>query len=234
MANSSSISGKQAYLAMNYMSGTKADAILSRAGSSTSGPTKKKKKPWVPPSDTAGGGALNLLDDDLAWGSSAVAQEEEGDELGAPGAVVASDRSFKKRRAEPGTSGSGGWLRAQSPEPEPDERPLVVQEESQPSKPMGGVLTKEQLARMRAPVVSKDSVAPQEETVYRDTSGRKIDTKAERAAEARARRIREEKEASKMEWGKGVVQRGEQERRRKELELEKTRDLARYVLQHYL
>ena len=71
--------------------------------------------------------------------------------------------------------------------------------------------------------------AQAEETVYRDSSGHKIDTKAARAEAARLRREQGEREAKKMEWGKGLVQRDEEEKRKAELEREKTRGLVRFV-----
>lgn len=220
-------SSKQAYLAAKYMSGPKADAILAKA----SGPNKKRKHKPQPAAATTSGSALLLRDDDTPWTSSpADGEQNDNDDdaaISRGDVVVASDRSFKKRQ-------NANWetIRAVTP-PAPDEQPMVVDTEETP-KLTGGILEKDQLSRIRGdPTRSANAAPPQEEeTVYRDKSGRKIDTKAERAAAARERRIQEEKEAQKMEWGKGVAQRGEQERMRKELELEKTRDLARYVQCH--
>jgi len=66
-----------------------------------------------------------------------------------------------------------------------------------------------------------------QETVYRDASGRKIDTKAERA-EAAQRSARGGARVEEMEWGKGIVQREEEEQHRRELERQRTKDVARY------
>lgn len=199
------------------MSGPKADAILSKTGSS--GKKKKHKR--------SGGPSSFIQDEDDMWGNSATLADDDDDAIARGDIVIASDRSFKKRRPQDGS----GWetVRAVTPPP-PDEQPMVVDTEE--AQPMGGILGKAQLARMRGNN-SKDQQAPppvEQETVYRDKSGRKIDTKAERAAEAREKRIREEKDAEKMEWGKGIVQRGEEERVKRELELERTRDLARYAV----
>jgi len=68
-----------------------------------------------------------------------------------------------------------------------------------------------------------------QETIYRDATGRRIDTKAERAEAARKKRERDEAEAKKMEWGKGLVQIGEAERRMAELDKEQRRGLAVYA-----
>ena len=74
-----------------------------------------------------------------------------------------------------------------------------------------------------------EALAAAQETVYRDASGRKIDMKLERAEAARKKREREEREAQKMEWGKGLVQRDEAERRKKEEERIRQRGFARYA-----
>ncbi|KAF8518404.1 Pre-mRNA-splicing factor of RES complex-domain-containing protein [Hysterangium stoloniferum] len=202
----------QAYLAEKYMSGPKADAILARAAS------HKKKKRKADDADVSLGYAVR--DEDGGWG---VAAPDEGEEVAAP--VVASDRSFKKRKA------GEGWetIRKADDEPPPaDEQPLVVETEE---APMAGLLTAEQMKKkFGKQVVEVEEPDPSQlETVYRDASGRKIDTKAAKAEAARLKREREEREAKKMEWGKGLVQRDEQERRKAELEKEKTRGLARYA-----
>ncbi|KAI8636975.1 Pre-mRNA-splicing factor of RES complex-domain-containing protein [Parasitella parasitica] len=67
------------------------------------------------------------------------------------------------------------------------------------------------------------------ETVYRDASGKKVDPKFKRAEEARRRKEQIEKEARKMEWGKGLVQRREAEDERRRLEEEKHKPMARYA-----
>jgi pre-mRNA-splicing factor CWC26 len=166
----------KAYLAEKYMSGPKADAILSRVA-----PKKKKKRKLV--GSSSGGDSSLVRDEDGGLGD----EGKEEDDLSE--AVVASDRSFKKRNAEEGS----GWITIQ-----PAERP--------PTPP--------------------DELV---ETVYRDASGRKIDSKAERAEAARKKREREEKEAQRMEWGKGLVQRDEDERRRQELERAKTSHFSRHA-----
>ena len=100
----------------------------------------------------------------------------------------------------------------------------------------GGLLTFRQLRKhlpttkdARPEKPSAEDVAAMQETVYRDASGRKIDTKAERAEAARKKREREERESKKMEWGKGIVQREEEEQHRRELERQRTKDVARYA-----
>jgi len=216
-------SSKQAYLAANYMSGVKAEAILSRI---ETGASRKKKKA----TSSSVASTSFIKDDDADWGGAFVAGangEDEENDVALGDAIVASDRSFKKRR----TAG-GGWETIRVPTPPPaDEQPVVVQREPHPAL-SGGLLSGDQIKRIRGDVVIKDpaqSSQTEQDTIYRDSSGRKIDTKAERAAAARAKRIQDEKEAQKMEWGKGIVQREEVERKRIELDREKTRDIARYA-----
>ena len=217
----------KSYLASKYMSGPKADAILSRTG-----PPKKKKRKVEPQRPLA-----NLRDEDGGWGMEE--KDEDGDDLAE--AMVASDRGFKKRRTVTTEVEQGlGWatiregvVREESPA---DERPLVVEEEETRSqKPFaGGLVTASELKKNVAkkdvtPTVSAEEIARAQETVYRDSSGKRIDMKAARAEAARLKREKEEKEARKMEWGKGVVQREEQERRRVDLERQKERPFARHA-----
>ena len=216
----------QAYLAERYMAGPKADAILSR----TATKKKKKRKPDLDPT----GGASTIMDDDAGWGGAANVVDAEEDD--ATEAVVASDRAFKKRRTELGEGGSG-WatLREPTPPPPADEQPVVVAtEETEPFR--GGLLTKKQL-RTQLPSShgpsneeeDPEAMAAAQETVYRDASGRKIDMKLEKAEAARKKREREEREAQKMEWGKGIVQREEAEKRKQEEDRIRQRGFTRYA-----
>ncbi|KAH9965198.1 Pre-mRNA-splicing factor of RES complex-domain-containing protein [Russula dissimulans] len=247
------MSSIQAYLAEKYMSGPKADAILSRTA-----PKKKKRfKPDDAKPSPSGAGGANIVDDDAGWGGAANAMDVEEDDTAE--AVVASDRAFKKRRAEPGSgegAGGGGgegsgWttVREPTPPPAPDEQPVVVAAEDTPAGPFrGGLLTKKQLhahlpsysssstqdphkrdGKQRVKEEEEEAVAAAQETVYRDSSGRKIDMKLERAEAARKKREREEREAQKMEWGKGLVQRGDAERRKREEERIRQSDFTRYA-----
>lgn len=212
-------SSMKAYLAAKYMSGPKADAILAK--SSTSGKKKKRKAPGSAPA-----GSAMIKDEDLA-GWEAVTQEVEEDEVA--DAVVAADRGFKKRQKRDEES---GWATVREPTPPPpeDEQPQVVEEESTPFK--GGLLTSAQLKKTLPKKTHKVELTQEEieaaqETIYRDASGRKVDMAAERAEAARRKREREEKEAAKMEWGKGLVQRDEAEKRRKEQEAMRAAPFAR-------
>ncbi|KXN85315.1 Pre-mRNA-splicing factor CWC26 [Leucoagaricus sp. SymC.cos] len=218
----------KAYLAEKYMSGPKADAILSRVA-----PKKKKKKRKG--EETTTGGASFIKDDDGGWGWDQAKEEEED----LAEAVVAEDRSFKKRKVA--TTDASNWVTIQEGEKLPeepipaDEQPMVVDSE-EPEPFTGGLMTAAKLRKMmptsRAPkteTATAEEIAQAQETVYRDSSGKRIDTKAERAAAARAKREREEKEAQKMEWGKGLVQKEEEEKRKVELERQRRKAFARYA-----
>jgi pre-mRNA-splicing factor CWC26 len=211
----------QAYLAEKYMSGPKADAILARSRD------KKKKKRRAEDGAPTSGGPSRIRDEDATGWAAAKADDEpesEGEK-----AVVASDRGFKKRRTD-GNDGGSGWATVRAPTPTPpeaeDEKPLVVE----PDEPFaGGLLTKAQIRKhlpsaqvaKKGPPTTADEQAAQDaqqETIYRDATGRKIDTAAEKAEAARRKREREEREAQKMEWGKGLVQRDDERKRKEDLE----------------
>ncbi|KAF8178572.1 Pre-mRNA-splicing factor of RES complex-domain-containing protein [Mycena galopus ATCC 62051] len=212
------MSNMKAYLAEKYMSGAKADAILAKVG-----PKKKKRK-----TTTAAPSAF-VMDVDGGWGDEAAQEDMEDVEE----AVVATDRSFKKRKVAPTEEGSG-WATIQpglkEETPPPDEQPQVVEETSF----KGGLGTAHQLNKALPQTnveinATAEEIALAQETVYRDASGKKINTKAARAEAARLKREREEKEAQKMEWGKGLVQRDEAEKRRQELEAQRGKKFARHA-----
>ncbi|KAJ6497740.1 Pre-mRNA-splicing factor of RES complex-domain-containing protein [Mycena sanguinolenta] len=210
-------SSMKAYLAEKYMSGAKADAILAKVG------TKKKKR-----KATAAAPNALVVDIDGGWGDEAQEDMEDVEE-----AVVATDRSFKKRKLSPNDEGSG-WatiqpgIKEETPPP-PDEQPQVVE-----TTVLGGLVTAQQLKKALPQTntdttVTAEEMALAQETIYRDSSGKKINTKSARAEAARLKREREEKEAQKMEWGKGLVQRDEAEKRRQELEAQRGKKFARHA-----
>ncbi|KAJ3988981.1 Pre-mRNA-splicing factor of RES complex-domain-containing protein [Lentinula detonsa] len=213
----------KAYLAEKYMSGPKADAILARD------PFKKKKKRKAKDEGHTGQKAL-IKDDDAGWEND---QNVEDDDIAE--AIIEKDRGFKKRKTAASEEGSSGWTTVRpAPDeelPAPDEQPMLIVEEEE-EKPFVGGLLKGQMKKPDSkkpsePVETAEEIAQMQETVYRDATGRKIDTKAARAEAARKKREREEKEAQKMEWGKGLVQREKKEKMKAELEKLKSRPFAR-------
>jgi pre-mRNA-splicing factor CWC26 len=215
------MSSLQTYLASKYMSGPKADAILSR-----SAPKKKKRKHSDNQNSTE---KSVIVDNDGGWGNASIEQEEEGER---EDVIVASDRSFKKRNTGQTSGNDSGWITVTEPSPPPteDEQPVVVETKTEGESFKGGLVTVAQLRKQRASQpapVMETRPAEEQETVYRDVSGRRIDTKAEKAEAARKKREKEELEARKMEWGKGLVQREEVERNRAQMLAESMKDLAR-------
>ncbi|PFH53014.1 hypothetical protein AMATHDRAFT_45916 [Amanita thiersii Skay4041] len=238
------MAGLKAYLAEKYMSGPKADAILSRTAPK---PKKKRKAAGATAAASSSSAGAKILDEDGGWGDQPQDEEEDLEE-----AMVVKDRGFKKRKvalqvAQAADDG-GGWaviqegIRQQKEEEEAeaeDEKPMIV--ETEESKPfVGGLVAAKDLKKVfkrdqpgkgkkEAEEMAEEELASMQETVYRDASGRKIDTKAARAEAARLKREREEREAKKMEWGKGLVQREDKEKHQQELEKQKTRAFARYA-----
>ena len=219
------MSNLKTYLAEKYMSGPKADAILSRTA-----PLKKKKRKAQEVTANPLGGTM-IRDEDAEWGD--LAQDDDNDDF--KEAVVASDRGFKKRKVA-NTSTESSWITVQggltTPPPPTDdsEQPIVVD-----APVVGGLVNAQQLKKMlpqnnvATDNLTAEEIARAQETVYRDSSGKKIDTKAARAEAARLKRLREEKEAQKMEWGKGLIQKDEAEKRRQELEKQRSTTFARHA-----
>ncbi|KAF9042639.1 hypothetical protein BDZ89DRAFT_1128545 [Hymenopellis radicata] len=217
------MSDMKAYLAQKYMSGPKADAILAR-----SAPKKKKRK-----TTTATSGVSLVKDDDGGWGDE---QARDDPDDAAEAVVEVSDRSFKKRKRE--GEADSGWAVVREPTPPPaeDEKPQVVETDTPFA---GGLVSAKQLKKVLPQVqattsadnnsLTAEEIAKAQETVYRDATGRKIDTKAARAEAARKKRELEEKEAQKMEWGKGLVQRDEAEQNKKELEKQRNKKGFRHA-----
>jgi len=183
------------------MSGPKADAILARAA-----PRKKKRKQADPSASSA---ALVVDDDVLAWKSldDNIAEDETPE-------FVQEAKSFQKKKG-------GGWQTIREPSP-PDEQPLLVLPDGKPLPPSMPARTR---PRSPSPVIPAETL--EQETVYRDESGRKIDLSVARAEKKRKAREEAEKMERQMEWGKGVVQREEAERKRRELHEERQKGFAR-------
>lgn len=142
-----------------------------------------------------------------------------------------------------------GWskLNAQSSVPLPESSSSNINAEASssatpapadappPKKRKGGLRTAAELAAEQAEHAAararSASPEPQRaaETVHRDESGRVLDVKALRAEEKRKQREEQEKEAKRMEWGKGLVQAEEKEERRRREAREALKDVARCV-----
>lgn len=145
-------------------------------------------------------------------------------------------------------------LRPPSPTPEPEDEAPAIAEVTVETAPRGGLQTAADLRaeqeRKAAEQERKRRKAEKEEarrkaearargedvdeadpnaTVYRDATGRRIDMKLLKAEEAQKKREELEKQMAKMEWGKGLVQKSEKERRAEEAEKLKNMSFARCV-----
>lgn len=128
----------QAYLAEKYMSGAKAEAILARTA-----PKKKKRRV----ANNATSGPSMFVDEDTGFGDEVSRQQQE-DDMDVAEAAVASDRTFKKRKADDRSGWSTvqeGIKRERSPSVPPDEQPTVV-DDAQPF--MGGLIRPEDLRKV--------------------------------------------------------------------------------------
>jgi pre-mRNA-splicing factor CWC26 len=219
----------KAYLAEKYMSGPKADAILARTTQK-----KKKRKADTSTASTSTSGTY-IRDEDAGWLDQPQDVEDDIQD-----AVVEKDRGFKRRKVGADGTDSGGWatiregVKEESPPIAADEQPQVVggveEEEEQPLR--GGLLTKAQLRKTlgsKPKLNAEQTDEAAQETIYRDASGRKIDTKAEKAEAIRKKREKEEKEAKKMVWGQGLAQREEKEKTRTMMERERQKGFARHA-----
>jgi pre-mRNA-splicing factor CWC26 len=141
--------------------------------------------------------------------------------------VVASERSFKKRRR---VGEDGGWIslppegqeQAQEVEAE-DEKPVVINQDAQPQM-TGGLMSHAKLeARFTTTQLVKKAESPTKEQM----EGLYWSDNWCQGCSARVKREKEEKEAKRMEWGKGIVQRDEREKARREMELERGKGFER-------
>ncbi|SPO34796.1 related to BUD13 - subunit of the RES complex, required for pre-mRNA retention and splicing [Pseudozyma flocculosa] len=227
----------QAYLASHYLSGPKADAILARTEGGDK-PKKKKKRRLDPASASASASTgLVLKDEDDAWKNAGGADDDDDDELGFAPQVVKDRGSSGFKKASWNSVRQGQGSAGSTPQPTDDagQASTTPQPQDSPAEPVikAGLKTKEQMKAERlareqrakeqeaaaATGSSSRSVEaaeaavdrPDQETVYRDASGRRIDVKAEEEERRRQKLLEERKKRERDEWGKGLTQRRERE-----------------------
>lgn len=171
------------------------------------------------------GGGLAVVDTEAGWDSSRHSKDDLQDAM-----VVESRQNASFKPINPAAA------RPPTPEPEAsDDEPLVVA----PAPFAGGLRTAAQLAeetakrkrheeRLRRKAL-KETAGKEEETVYRDSTGKARDTKKEKVEARRQERDDMDKQMAKMEWGKGLVQREDKERRKREEEAMAAKPVARYA-----
>ncbi|GAA5928782.1 Bud13/CWC26 family protein [Sporobolomyces koalae] len=235
----------QAYLASKYMSGAKADAILERSADAHQTKKRKKRKDvGTPVASTSSGTGLRIADDDDAGWHKPDADEDEDLKP-----VVEERRGHFKAKA-PATS---TWATIRDADPQAqvpvEEEPPIPEDEAPVVVPSRGGLQsaadlkreqerlaveqeRKRIKRQREQEARRNNdqePSEQETTVYRDSSGRKIDMKLQKAEEAKRKRQELEREMAKMEWGKGLVQREDKERMKLEAQKLARKGVARYA-----
>lgn len=226
----------KAYIASKYLGGGSGEDEKK---------TKKKKKKAASALDVRFQkkriGNIGIIDeDDFGWETAGDTQQEK-----------IKTKQEQARLEQEAIANAGGVFRGNTSNwqtiqegDDSDEDPMVVEnvETEGPRMSNGqraGVLTKSEIkaeAKRAREVeqralerLKKESQGQDTETVYRDASGRKIDPKMKRQEEVRLRKEQIEKEARKMEWGKGLVQRKEAEEQKRRLEEERDKPMARSV-----
>jgi pre-mRNA-splicing factor CWC26 len=225
----------KAYIASKYLSG---------GGAEDEQKKKRKKKKATSSLDTRFQkkriGNIGIIDEeDFGWETVADTQQEK---LKAKQEQEHLEQEAIANAGGVFRGGTSNWQTIQEGIEESDEEPTVVEQDSGPRMSNGqraGVLTKAEIKAeaQRAREVEqralerlkKESQGQDTNTVYRDASGRKIDPKMKRQEEARLRKEQIEKEARRMEWGKGLVQRKEAEEQKRRLEEERDKPMARSV-----
>ncbi|ORX59817.1 hypothetical protein DM01DRAFT_1333267 [Hesseltinella vesiculosa] len=221
-----------------YLSRAPGDAatkayIASKYLSSNDDKKKKKKKK----TKASQHGNLGIVDED-EWGWH---QDD------APKAASKREKSAMKVSAgRPSTWQSlQGSRTADDDDDDEDSRPVFVPTDASEIPQQGprmssgqraGLLTSKEIRdeadrarHLEERAMRKVQGQQEQETVHRDSSGRRIDPKLLKAEEKRQRQLEIEKKEREMEWGKGLVQREEKERLKRQLEEEKFKPLARYV-----
>lgn len=206
----------QLYLAQRYYSGPKADIIAAKYGD---GRKKKKKK-------TSDSTALTIHDDSEAWPSEQAEDDEQGDIVQVPTTVESGWSAV-------GTHASG------PPAPTAPAPPTLTPAPAATAPvPRAGLMTREEIRAQRearraaeqAQREQEQEEEPEQETVYRDEQGRRVDVAEEEA------RIRAEKEAEaakekeRATWTQGLAQRRESEARRAGLHELRKEGVTRYAI----
>ncbi|KAH9444614.1 hypothetical protein Pst134EB_024875 [Puccinia striiformis f. sp. tritici] len=233
----------QAYLASKYMSGPKAEAILaSRKEGGTKKKSKKKSSHKLSSNETNShqesgshsGMILKDVDGDDQW----ISRDEELDD--APVVQTAAPTRAKWKSINDDEPVDGGLQTAAMEQAKWKSRDEETDNEPSNSNKVveGGLQTaasiRAKLATSKAPLPpthqsDEEDEPMEEETIYRDAQGKKIDTKQLRAEEKRKQARELEKKMKKMEWGKGLVQRQDRKTDADELKKIASQPFARTI-----
>lgn len=231
---------KQKYLARGPGDAATKAYIASKYLSNDDGKKKRKKKSSSTRISKKIGNIGIIDDEDVGW-KSVAEEKSELQKIKQEQQTLEQEAIANAGGVFLGTSNNWETVREGDEQVESDEEPVIVnRQEHVPRMSNGqraGLLTKSEIKveAQKARDVEKramerlkrESQGENAETVYRDNSGRKVDPKVKRAEEARLRKEEIEKEARRMEWGKGLVQRKEVEEERRRLNEEKDKPMAR-------
>ena len=206
------------------MNGPKADAILEKTN------VKKKKKSTKKSTQI---GSIKINEDDDLLNKPFNKDDDDNDNA----VTVISNETKFKSISKPSNNDDD----IANKDDNLDNDPVVVNDEPQIEEFKGGLKSAKQIRKENAERRQKEEAQRQAElekmskeqqnqndTVYRDSTGRKIDIKAEEIERKRKKMEEDEKEAQKMEWGKGLVQREDRQRKQKEIDDMKNKPMARY------
>jgi pre-mRNA-splicing factor CWC26 len=243
-----------AYLAKNYLDGEKAEAYLSQSGDHK----KKRRKKTKEDGDVhASGSGFRLIDDSEIASLQRHNDDEIDLENAEVVQLSTSTASAGEKWNRVGNTVSQDAAAAQGNERESQAHPSAAHNSGEPSTSSGvraGLKSREQMraerlerekrlaleavdradgtsdtAEQRRAQLEREREQAQQETVYRDASGRRVDVKKEEEEELRRQRARERLEREKEDWNKGEVQqRQARERARREQE-ERSTAFARHA-----
>ncbi|KAG0145881.1 hypothetical protein CROQUDRAFT_658135 [Cronartium quercuum f. sp. fusiforme G11] len=227
--------GLQAYLASKYMSGPKADAILTSLAPDSSRRKRKKKHRQDHIPEQSSSGFIIKDADDEGWDDKNL----EDDQLEPVVETIASFKAKSKVESNWTVIKPSGQQESEEIETiAEDEQPQIVGSVTEQTI-KGGLQTADEIKAHLKTKQAKNSQQntqddnlkgeEEQETVYRDSSGRKIDTKQLRAEEKRRKARELEKSMRKMEWGKGLVQRDDKKATADELSKIAAQPFARTI-----
>lgn len=244
----------QAYLAAHYLSGPKADAILARTSSSADGKVKRKKKKPKTDSLSASDSSTGLVikDDSDSWKATDPTELDNDEDgltpqiVGGAAASGSSSKAFRKidrsSRAEdaenaeagpstPSATGAHEEQKQDDPGPTEFRAGLRTKEEMKAARLAREERRKRESAHQPAPTATTQQ-EPEEnaeqETVYRDNTGRIIDIHAleEEQKALELVKLRKEHERSTT-WNQGLVQKQNQQQLESQLSSIRSQNVAR-------
>jgi len=205
----------QRYLAEHYYSGPKSEAVLSRYGDGQ----KKKKKKRAQTDAPVVAEAMTIREPSSVWfGTDDDAEDDEVPVSAAPVQAETATGASKSQQA--------GWTSVRDGQPTEAPAPVPT------AKPKAGLMTREQLKAHSAvaeAAAPEEAASPPDETVYRDSQGRRINLEEEEARLQEEARERARLEKERAQWNRGLVQRRAEAEQRAELAAVQGERVTKYV-----